>query len=197
MQGASITNDVYQHAQSIVNAHSIQRSKSFNDLKVRAGRITHDSGGEYEHLDKPGGFRRFHVQQKSYGSIQPTHHFIHFLTLNKFAGEDLSEARLPPAQKIGLSKTIFLLFKAFIGSGILFLPKAFSNGGLLFSVIVMWLMCAISLVCFLLLLDCKNHLNGSYGDIGGHLYGPKMRMVVLFSIAISQVRATLFIYQLY
>ncbi|KAI8973006.1 transmembrane amino acid transporter protein-domain-containing protein [Pilobolus umbonatus] len=186
LPGAAITHDVYNHAQRLVNAHSIQRSRSFNDLNLKAGKIAHEDG-EYDNLHKPGGFRRFHLQQ-SYGAIQPTRHFIDFLasTMNQFAGEDLSEAKLP-TQKIGLSKTVFLLFKAFIGSGILFLPKAFSNGGLLFSVIVMWIMCGISLVCFLLLLDCKNHLNGSYGDIGGHLYGHKMRMIVLISIAISQM----------
>jgi amino acid permease len=80
-----------------------------------------------------------------------------------------------------------LLFKAFIGSGILFLPKAFSNGGLAFSVAVIWLMGCISLYCFLLLLDCKNFVAGSYGDIGEATYGPWMRRIVLFSIAISQV----------
>lgn len=89
--------------------------------------------------------------------------------------------------KSNVTKTVFLLFKAFIGSGILFLPKAFSNGGLLFSIITMWLMGSISLYCFLLLLDCKKSLTGSYGDMGGQLYGSWMRNIVLLSIAISQV----------
>lgn len=90
-------------------------------------------------------------------------------------------------QKANALKTAFLLFKAFISSGILFLPKAFSNGGLGFSIVVLYFMGIVSLYCFLLLLDCKKHLSGSYGDIGGALYGPWMRHLVLFSIAISQV----------
>ncbi|KAI7864925.1 transmembrane amino acid transporter protein-domain-containing protein [Spinellus fusiger] len=89
--------------------------------------------------------------------------------------------------KTGSLKAGFLLFKAFIGSGILFLPKAFSNGGLGFSIFFMWFMGVISLYCFLLLLECKRYLPGSYGDIGGAIYGPWMRHLVLFSIAVSQL----------
>ncbi|CAO3591443.1 unnamed protein product [Absidia cylindrospora] len=91
------------------------------------------------------------------------------------------------SKKTNTLKTVFLLFKAFISSGILFLPKAFSNGGLAFSVFVIWLMGGVSLYCFLLLLDCKNFISGSYGDIGEATYGHWMRRVVLFSIAISQL----------
>ncbi|CAO3685285.1 unnamed protein product [Umbelopsis ramanniana] len=85
------------------------------------------------------------------------------------------------------TKAIFLLLKAFIGSGVLFLPRAFSNGGLLFSFISMWAMGAISLFSFLLLIECKDHVSGSYGDLGGVLYGPWMRRLVLFSVSISQM----------
>jgi proton-coupled amino acid transporter len=99
-----------------------------------------------------------------------------------------SERHQKVEHKANTTKVVFLLFKAFIGSGILFLPKAFSNGGLLFSIFTMWFMGGISLYCFLLLLDCKQHLTGSYGDIGGQLYGPWMRSMVLFSVAISQVK---------
>lgn len=140
-----------------------------------------------------------------------TRHFLDYLAMtsvmNQFAGEDLSDSEgesrtdeetsllIPKKkytspqkkEKANVTKTLFLLFKAFIGSGILFLPKAFLNGGLVFSILTMWVMGAISLYCFLLLLDCKKYLAGSYGDIGGVLYGPWMRNAVLFSIAISQV----------
>jgi proton-coupled amino acid transporter len=86
------------------------------------------------------------------------------------------------------TKAVFLLLKAFVGSGVLFLPRAFSNGGLLFSFVSMWFMGGISLFSFLLLIDCKKYVSGSYGDVGGTLYGPFMRRLVLFSVAISQVQ---------
>jgi proton-coupled amino acid transporter len=270
-------------------------------LKQRGGKLVNDSDQdetEYENLDKPGGFRRFHIQQQhllaneassnhsnqdntdsnsdnnnnneisafqelfrpdslcstdshahtdytgilridsmspsvseSFRTYNPstvgrTRHFLEYLAItsvmDKFAGENLSDSEdedtpdeetglsestslLPPnyighkkkkkprakkatpEHKADIQKTIFLLFKAFIGSGILFLPKAFSNGGLAFSVVIMWLMGGLSLYNFLLLNDCKRFLSGSYGDMGGSLYGPWMRQTVLFSVAISQV----------
>lgn len=301
LPGTAITHDIYTHANSLVkSAQSLSRSRSLSDLKRNVGKSIHNnddevgntnnssnssdngSADQFENLDKPGGFRRFHIHQQhrfatdnanidsnsafqelfrpdsvcsaesqtasyytsglskadtvggvsSYNNHfhnqqQPvTRHFLEYLAItsviNQFAGEDLSDseedlleedqesqllseqtALLPNKRhkpkrrhserhqknghKANTTKTVFLLFKAFISSGILFLPKAFSNGGLVFSIVTMWFMGGISLYCFLLLLDCKQHLTGSYGDLGGHLYGPWMRSAVLFSIAISQV----------
>ncbi|KAG0231649.1 neutral amino acid transporter [Actinomortierella wolfii] len=85
------------------------------------------------------------------------------------------------------SKAVFLLLKSFVGTGIMFLPKAFQNGGLLFSSIVLVAIAAISLFSFLLLVESRQVVPASFGDIGGHLYGKWMRWAVLFSIAISQI----------
>ncbi|KAI8056212.1 transmembrane amino acid transporter protein-domain-containing protein [Syncephalis plumigaleata] len=59
-----------------------------------------------------------------------------------------------------VKKAFFLLVKSFVGTGVLFLPKSFYNGGMLFS---------------------------TFGDIGGALYGPRARYAVLSSIVISQI----------
>ncbi|KAF9407440.1 neutral amino acid transporter [Podila epigama] len=85
------------------------------------------------------------------------------------------------------SKAVFLLLKSFVGTGIMFLPKAFENGGILFSSIVLIAIAAISLLSFLLLVESRQVVPASFGDIGGHLYGPYMRWFVLFSVAVSQV----------
>jgi solute carrier family 36 (proton-coupled amino acid transporter) len=69
----------------------------------------------------------------------------------------------------------------------MFLPKAFYNGGLLFSTFVMLLIAGVSLFAFLLLVDVRAHIPASFGDIGGILFGPRMRLAVLATIAISQV----------
>jgi amino acid permease len=65
--------------------------------------------------------------------------------------------------------------------------NSFNNGGLLFSSIVLVLIAVISLFSFLLLVESSQVVPASFGDIGGHLYGPWMRQAVLWSIAISQV----------
>lgn len=295
LAGTAVTHDIYTHANHLIQQQQqqLQRSKSTSDLRTKGGAFVlggssddaMDSTVAFENLDKPGGFRRFHIHQQKLQQQQdggsphsddtdpirshspavsafhelfrpssaashtytdlyqpssltnnrvppkPTRHFLEHLALTSlvghFAGEDLSDSdqeqepdeesgeqtpllsgllrrRYPnkaerrklrrqqsqhdtTKHKTNVLKTVFLLFKAFIGSGILFLPKAFSNGGLAVAVAVVWLMGCISLYCFLLLLDCKKSIAGSYGDIGEATYGPWMRHIVLFSIAISQV----------
>lgn len=84
-------------------------------------------------------------------------------------------------------QALLMLLKGFVGTGVLFLGKAFFNGGILFSTIVMLFIAAISLWSFLLLVKTRLVVPGSFGDIGGILYGPRMRAVILTSIALSQI----------
>ena len=86
-----------------------------------------------------------------------------------------------------VTKAVLLLLKSFVGTGVLFLPKAFLNGGMLFSSLVLLGVSAISLYCFLLLVNTRLVINASFGDIGGHLYGKHMRSAILTSIAVSQI----------
>lgn len=88
----------------------------------------------------------------------------------------------------GTTKTFFTLIKAFIGTGIMFLPKAFNNGGILFSSICLVTISSISMLAFHLLLQCRNQCGGGgYGDIGGEIGGKRMRDIVLGSITLSQL----------
>ena len=86
-----------------------------------------------------------------------------------------------------LMRTFFLLLKSFVGTGVLFLPKAFKNGGLLFSSITLVMVSAISCVAFHLLLQCRARYGGGYGDIAESIGGKRMRAIVLGSISLSQL----------
>lgn len=86
-----------------------------------------------------------------------------------------------------VTQAVLMLLKSFVGTGILFLGKAFFNGGILFSSAVLTFIALISLYSFLLLVKTKFVVSGSFGDIGGTLYGPWMRYAILGSITISQV----------
>ncbi|KAL2193288.1 transmembrane amino acid transporter protein-domain-containing protein [Corynascus similis CBS 632.67] len=99
----------------------------------------------------------------------------------------VSSMRAARSATAGTVKTFFTLLKAFIGTGIMFLPKAFGNGGILFSTVTMLSVSAITMVAFHLLLQCKLHHGGGYGEIGNAIAGPRMRALILFSIAISQL----------
>lgn len=87
----------------------------------------------------------------------------------------------------GTAKTFFTLLKAFIGTGIMFLPKAFNNGGILFSSLCLVAIAAVSMWAFHLLLQCRAAVGGGYGDIGQAIAGARMRAVILASITLSQL----------
>ena len=80
-----------------------------------------------------------------------------------------------------------LLLKSFVGTGVLFLPRAYLNGGMLFSNLVLLGVACLSYYSFILLVKARLVSEGSFGDIGGVLYGKWMRGLILFSIVISQI----------
>ena len=85
------------------------------------------------------------------------------------------------------AKAFFMLLKAFMGTGIIFLPKAFCNGGIQFSFIALVMVSIMTTVCFHLLLQCRRQCGGGYGDIGERISGPYLRSLILVSITISQL----------
>ncbi|CAD6581993.1 MAG: neutral amino acid transporter [Alectoria sarmentosa] len=80
-----------------------------------------------------------------------------------------------------------LLLKSFIGTGVLFLPKAYLNGGMMFSNVVLLGVASLSYYCFILLVNTRLKVEGSFGDMGGILYGKWMRALILTSVALSQM----------
>lgn len=87
----------------------------------------------------------------------------------------------------GTLGAILLLLKSFVGTGVLFLPKAYLNGGMLFSNVVLLFVALLSYYCFVLLVKTRLRVEGSFGDMGGILYGKWMRTTILSSIVISQI----------
>ena len=150
-------------------------------------------------------------------SIPVTRNFVEFLSLyGSFAGEDLEDTddetstsdeeeeratherrpllgrrRTTMAAKVGeagMTKTFFTLLKAFIGTGIMFLPKAFNNGGILFSSMTLVTVSIVTTWAFHLLLQCRQiYQKSGYGELGEAIGGPRMRSVVLTSVTISQL----------
>ncbi|KAI2471085.1 transmembrane amino acid transporter protein-domain-containing protein [Annulohypoxylon bovei var. microspora] len=96
-------------------------------------------------------------------------------------------SRSPRSAKTSTRKTFFTLLKAFIGTGIMFLPKAFKNGGILFSSITMLVISIVTMLAFHLLLACKARYRGGYGEIGQAISGDAMRKIILISITLSQL----------
>ncbi|KAJ2836360.1 hypothetical protein FBU31_001389, partial [Coemansia sp. 'formosensis'] len=84
-------------------------------------------------------------------------------------------------------KAFFLLVKSFVGTGVLVLPRAFLNGGLIFSTILMSSIAWYALHCMIMLSDVYLKLGGSYGDLALKLYGRPLKYCVMVSIVLAQL----------
>lgn len=102
-------------------------------------------------------------------------------------GRRKSSKRMPKQGDAGVTKSFFTLLKAFVGTGIMFLPKAFNNGGILFSSILLVVISLVSTLAFHLLLQCRARYGGGYGELAEAIVGPRMRSLVLASITLSQL----------
>lgn len=80
-----------------------------------------------------------------------------------------------------------LLLKSFVGTGVLFLPRAYLNGGMVFSNIVLIAIALLSYYCFLLLVSTRLKVHLSFGDMGAHIFGNTFRNLINFSLVISQI----------
>jgi proton-coupled amino acid transporter len=80
-----------------------------------------------------------------------------------------------------------LLLKSFVGTGVLFLPKAFLNGGMAFSSGILLFVAALSYYCFLLLCSTRIAVPASFGGMGKKIYGKWMLQLINFSLVISQI----------
>jgi proton-coupled amino acid transporter len=145
LAGGAITHDIYKWAEENEQNTRRQRSQSFHEL--RTGTLD----PALANIRNPGGFRRhFVVDRAAKQGREPPHWmtrtFVDFLALyGHFGGEDLSEdeeeegdeeeatetsALIERIQDNAVqgtatpAKAVFLLLKSFVGTGVMFLPKA-------------------------------------------------------------------------
>ena len=89
----------------------------------------------------------------------------------------------PAAERVRLVATIF---KAFVGSGVLFLSKAYANGGWAASLSIMVFMALITQLTIVRLVDCRTRVKGSYAAIGAAAAGPWAAVAVDAALVLSQ-----------
>lgn len=213
-EGGDITRDLFKLTQDI-EPPRLTRSLSSSEIISRRGSsassVNVPGGFRRE-------FISHQLSKRAHQTVKPnfvTRNFVEFLSIyGHFAGEELEdddaiichyrptapfkvtdeESALLPDESINRNgtaterKAYFLLLKAFVGTGVLFLPKAFSNGGLLFSVGLLVFFGILSYWCYLVLVFSKNATGvSSFAEIGNRLFGPWFQKLILFSIVISQV----------
>ncbi|KAJ2808060.1 hypothetical protein H4R20_001016 [Coemansia guatemalensis] len=160
----------------------------------------------------PGAFRRQFVRDRAEREGRApvtvlTYNFVDFIGLyGHFAGgdypsdEDEPEEReseravlvrrsssARPTNTASGRKAFFLLLKAFVGTGVLVLPKAFANGGLAASAGVVAVVAWYAWHCMTLLGEVYLRVGASYSDLGAQLFGPWAGTVITVSIVTAQV----------
>ncbi|KAI9254076.1 transmembrane amino acid transporter protein-domain-containing protein [Sporodiniella umbellata] len=144
-----------------------------------------------ERLDERAPRNRVHLEsmnEEKRKSIMTQRSSIkNFHKESSLAEEEEASPEEEEAPKASVGKAMFMFLKAFLGSGVLFLPKAFQNGGLALSIVLIIVIALICLLAFQRLVNTQLVVGGSYGDIGGILYNRWLRLVVLFFIVISQI----------
>lgn len=95
------------------------------------------------------------------------------------------------SHKSGSGGTIMILLKSFVGTGVLFLPRAFRNGGMAFSVGILLGTATLSYYCFLLLTTSRLKLKASYAEMGEIAYSRWLRNLINTSLVISQIGVSL------
>ncbi|KAK6883452.1 Vacuolar amino acid transporter 4 [Candida tropicalis] len=180
---------------SYVNNSSFLRSDSYNnnnnDSAIMENYSDHSSSSEQRHstpisnrdnLDLSNGIDNPELIKKIAKHL-PTD----FDSLNQ---EEplISRDNFNPRGTATDRKAYFLLLKAFVGTGVLFLPKAFANGGLLFSIGLLAFFALLSWWCYTILVYTKMATRvSSFAEIGMKLYGPWLQRLILSSIVISQI----------
>lgn len=141
----------------------------------------HFAGEDLE--DDEGVPRYFHVRtDEETPLLEP------LSTTSLIADADHTDVDYNPKGTATDTKAYFLLLKAFVGTGVLFLPRAFANGGLAFSIATLTIFALLSFWCYLILVYAKLATKVSgFAEIGSKLYGAWLQRLILTSIVISQV----------
>ncbi|KAG0047898.1 neutral amino acid transporter [Gryganskiella cystojenkinii] len=116
-----------------------------------------------------------------------SHHSSHAGTYIREDSSIDSEDEPSTRGNVSALKASFLLGKAFVGTGVLFLPNAFKNGGILFSCLTLAAVAIICCFAFLLLVKVRLVVRENFQDMGFALYGKWMRLTVLLAVALSQI----------
>ena len=87
------------------------------------------------------------------------------------------------------AQVFFAIVKSYVGPAILYLPHAFSNGGMLPSLLLLPLLGSLTTAALYLLVQCHTSAAGAptYGDMGALALGPPGRAAVTFALVGAQL----------
>lgn len=99
----------------------------------------------------------------------------------------VKEESAKQVKKLGALATCFTIFKGFVATGILYVPKDFYNGGYIFTPFTLVGSLMVTLYCAKLLLITHERLNGgSFPEMGEKAYGKPGKLFVEIVLVASQ-----------
>mmetsp|Transcript_34295 Transcript_34295/g.82880 ORF Transcript_34295/g.82880 Transcript_34295/m.82880 type:complete len:500 (+) Transcript_34295:62-1561(+) len=196
--------DLHRHLLSEVATDKFPISRLKSDPSGRSS-TTNPGGGAK--LKQPGGFRRAFLrdeaEKRGVGladmpiswlrdlkvdlrrlSRLGYFHNVFGMTFNEDSGQC---QELQAGGTLGTVSTVLLLLKSFVGTGILFLPGAMSQGGWCFSGVLLFCVGLASAVCIRLLMECVDKTgSSSFAGIGRRAIGSAGDYAVQVSLVLSQ-----------
>jgi len=89
-------------------------------------------------------------------------------------------------KKLGPIATCFTIMKGFVGTGVLYIPKDFKNGGYIFAPITLIVSMFVTLYCAGLLIKTHDKVGGSFPEMGEKAYGRPGKIFVEVCLVASQ-----------
>lgn len=123
-------------------------------------------------------------------NLTPSHQRIALYSRHSPAtgGATMSSGAARAAARALVAKTYFLVFKLLVGLGVLFLPRAFYNGGLGFSIVTLTVFGVITSFCYMVLIGAKRATGlALFGELAYSTYGAPLKWCVTALIVVSQV----------
>ena len=100
--------------------------------------------------------------------------------------EEAHETEGKDVKKLGALATCFTIFKGFVATGILYVPKDFKNGGYIFTPATLVASLALTLYCAKLLLEVHAKIGGSFPEMGFKVGGKPGHIFVEVVLVASQ-----------
>ncbi|OQS04577.1 vacuolar amino acid transporter [Thraustotheca clavata] len=125
-------------------------------------------------LNTPMSFIRRGSQSLGYSELTP------------LSAATPSSKSFTPAKETTLSQAFLALLKAFVGTGVLFLPQGFKSGGILFAPTLLLCVAILTVFAIYRILQCRDRFGGTYGHIGEMAYGIWGHRMVQISIVLMQ-----------
>jgi amino acid permease len=189
-------------------ADSLPQLPSETTQAMKAGDIAQLGGFRREHLHRNGrtdvrqtlmsssddsvvtGLSRRESGQLVSSIKRHTSHMVSFYISLDDADtrHELFGNNMGTTSQVGLSnfRTRITILKAFVSTGVLYLPNAFGFGGGLISVLLLFFMGGASIVGLLLLSDCHEVRPSSYPELGRIAYGDFAYVSIAIMVVLSQ-----------